>query len=337
MKFKTLGKTGLEVSVIGLGGIPIQKVTEEGALEIIRECKNKGVNFIDTARSYTVSESYIGSALKEVGRENFIIATKAMAYTYYDMKKNINDSLETLGLEYIDLYQIHNAGTRGQFADVVSEEGALKAMLEAKEEGKIKHIGLTSHNHEVLEKALEYEEFETFQFPYNPVEDQGVKVLTEAAEKNVGVIVMKPIAGGVFSKPVLSLKYILNTDFVTLAIPGMDSIEQVIENTSVAEKLAPLTDEETAEIDEEAKEIGTDFCRRCGYCLPCPQGINIPGAMLLENYVKRYSLNDWAVKRYEGMFSKASDCIKCGVCEPRCPYNVPIRKRLESVKETFGE
>ncbi|SHI43786.1 Predicted oxidoreductase of the aldo/keto reductase family [Dethiosulfatibacter aminovorans DSM 17477] len=337
MKFKTLGKTGLKVSVVGLGGIPIQKVTEDGALEIIRECKNRGINFIDTARGYTVSESHIGKALKEVGRENFIIATKAMAYNYFEMKKNIDDSLEALGVEYIDLYQIHNAGTRGQFSDVVSEDGALKAMVEAREEGKIRHIGITSHNHEILEKALDYEEFDTFQFPYNPVEDQGADVLSKAAEKNIGVIIMKPVAGGVFPKPALSLKYILNTDFVTLAIPGMDSIEQVVENASVAENLSLLTDEEKVEIQKIAKEIGTDFCRRCGYCLPCPQGINIPAAMLLENYVKSYSLNDWALKRYEGLFSKASDCIKCGICEPRCPYNVPIRKRLESVKETFGE
>jgi predicted aldo/keto reductase-like oxidoreductase len=337
MKFKTLGKTGLEVSIIGLGGIPIQRVTQEESIEIIKECKNKGINFIDTARAYSVSEGYIGSALKEVGRESFIIATKAQAYTYHDMKKNIDDSLEALGVEYIDIYQVHDTSTRGKFIDVVSEDGALKALVEAKEEGKIGHIGITSHNHEILEKALSYEEFETFQFPYNPIEDQGVEVLKKAAEKNVGVIIMKPVAGGAFSKPLLSIKYILNTDFVTLAIPGMDSIDQVIENAFVAENLSPLTEEEMTEIDAEVKELGADFCRRCGYCLPCPQGINIPGAMLLENYVKRYSLNDWAVKRYEGMFSKASDCIKCGVCEPRCPYNVPIRKRLDSVKETFGK
>src|SRR5665648_335926 len=177
MNYKKLGKTNLRVSVIGLGGIPIQRVNEENAIEIIKECKNQGINFIDTARGYSVSEEYIGKALKIVGRDSFIIATKAPAFTYDEMKKNINLSLEKLDVEYIDLYQIHNASKKAQFEDVISSNGALKALLEAKKEGKIKHIGITSHNKDIILEALNYPEFETVQFPFNPKEDQGIQAL----------------------------------------------------------------------------------------------------------------------------------------------------------------
>ncbi len=335
MLYRKLGKTGLKVSVIGLGGIPIQRVDEKEAVEIIKECKNQGINFIDTARGYSVSEEYIGKGLKEVGRSSFYIATKAPSYNYDDMKKSIEISLEKLDLDYIDIYQIHNVSYQWQMDDVLSKNGALKALIEAKEEGKIKHIGITSHNKDMLSQAVEYSQFETIQFPFNPIENQGLDVFKEAKEKNIGIIGMKPIAGGVFREAQLSLRYIINSEMITLAIPGMDSVDQVVENAYAGKKIIALNEEEQKLIDKEVKELGEDFCRRCGYCTPCPQGINIPLMMVLENYVKRYNLNDWAVDRYNAQINKASHCIECGVCEGRCPYNIPIINRLKSVKETF--
>jgi len=335
MLYRKLGKTGLKVSVVGLGGIPIQRVNQDEAVEIIKECKNQGINFIDTARGYSVSEEYIGSGLKEVGRDSFYIATKAPSFTYEDMKKSIETSLEKLDVDYIDLYQVHNASKQWQIDRVVSEDGALKALIEAKKEGKIRHIGITSHNKDILAQALEYPEFETIQFPFNPIENQGIDVFEEAKEKNIGIIGMKPIAGGVFREAQLSLRYIINSEMITLAIPGMDSVEQVVENAYTGKEMIPLTDEEVGLIEKEVKELGEDFCRRCGYCTPCPQGINIPLMMVLENYVKRYNLADWAVDRYGAQENKASDCVECGICETRCPYSIPIINRLKSVRATF--
>ena len=334
---RKLGKTNLEVSVIGLGGIPIQRVDESYALKIVEECKKQGINFIDTATGYGVSEKFIGKGLKAAGRENFFIATKSPSYTYEKMRESIKHSLNSLDVEYIDLYQIHNADTEEKYNNAFSENGALKALIEAKQEGLIKHIGITSHSHLILEKALDYEEIETIQFPFNPIESQGVELFKKAKEKNIGIIGMKPVAGGAIRNVELSLRYIVNSNLVDVAIPGMESINQVKDNALVGKEITKLTKEENEKIAKEVKELGDEFCRRCGYCMPCPQNINIPFVFNFKAYYERYNLKDWAKERYASMSAHASDCIKCGKCEERCPYNLPIRKMLEDTKEIFGE
>lgn len=326
-----LGKTGLAVTKVGFGGIPIQRLTQQQATEVIKELKIEGVNFIDTAMGYTVSQTYIGNALKEVGRENFYIATKAMGYTYESMKDYINQSLKELDVDYIDLYQIHNCSKQEQYDNVVSENGALKALKEAKEKGLIKHIGVTSHDVTMIDKFLDLEEIETIQFPFNIVEQQAVDVFKKAKDRNVGIIAMKPLAGGAITNGKLALKYILSTGLVDIAIPGMDSVKQVKQNVSVANEIEKLTDDDLDNIKKIRDELGNDFCRRCGYCLPCPQGINIPGMFLFEGYATRYNLKDWAMSRYKSLDIKADACVKCGLCETKCPYNLPIRKKLENV------
>jgi len=335
MKKRLLGKTGMEVSVIGFGGIPIQRLNQEEATNVILECKNKGINFIDTARAYTISEEYIGNALKIAGRENFYIATKAMSHTYETMKESIRLSLKAMDIDYIDLYQVHNVSSKEQLDSVLSENGALKALMEAKEKGIIKHIGITGHIREILMKALEYDEFETVQFPFNPVESQGTELLTKALEKGMGTIAMKPIAGGAFSKPGLSLKYIMNSNLITIAIPGMDSVEQVIKNASIGEDGSSLTEKEIEEIDEEVKLLGNNFCRRCGYCKPCPEGIDIPNVFVFEGYVTRYNLPEYGKMKYDALPIKASSCVHCKKCERKCPYNLPIVDMLKHAVETF--
>lgn len=330
-----LGKTNLEVTCLGFGGIPIQRLTEIEAVEVIKELKNQGINFIDTAIGYTVSEGYIGKALKQVGRENFYIATKAMGYTYDGMKAFIEQSLKQLDVDYIDLYQIHNVSKQEQFDNVVSENGAFKALLEAKEKGLIKHIGITSHNVTMLEKFLDYDIVETIQFPFNIVEQQATELFKKAKEKNVGVLAMKPLAGGAITDAEIALKYIFKSGLVTVAIPGMDSVDQVKKNASFANNLTNLTEEDRNKIEIIRGELGNDFCRRCGYCLPCPKGIDIPSMFLFEGYVTRYNLKDWAKGRYDTLAIKADSCVKCGLCETKCPYNLPIREKLEDVIKAF--
>lgn len=335
MRTKLLGNTGMRVSVVGFGGIPIQRLTQEESIKIIVECKNRGINFIDTARGYSVSEEYIGNALKVVGRENFYIATKALSYTYDDMKKSIELSLKTMDIDYIDLYQVHNASKMEQLDIVLSEQGALKALIEAKEAGLIKHIGITGHIREILMKAIEHKEFETIQFPFNPVESQGKELLTKALEIGMGTIAMKPIAGGAFNKPELSMKYIINSGLITVAIPGMDSVEQVIKNSATGDSESELTEKEIEEINEEVKVLGNDFCRRCGYCKPCPEGIDIPNVFIFEGYITRYNLSDYGKSRYASLSVKADSCVRCGKCESRCPYNLSIIEKLRHAVETF--
>lgn len=335
MKKRLLGNTGMEVSVIGLGGIPIQHVSEEIAINIILECKKQGINFIDTAKGYTVSESYIGKGLKKAGRENFYIATKAMHFNYDSMKKSIEESLKAMEVDYIDLYQVHNVSKKQLLDEVLSENGALKALREAKNEGLIKHIGITGHIREILIEAIDNDEFETVQFPFNPIETQGTELLTKALNKGMGTIAMKPLAGGAFDNPLLSLNYIINSGLITTAIPGMDSVEQVMQNAMVGIQSKPLTEEELDIINKEVESLGSEFCRRCGYCRPCPEGIDIPSVFTYENYVIRYNMPEYAKLKYNELSIKPDACVRCRKCERKCPYNLPIVNKLKHAVETF--
>lgn len=336
MEKRTLGRTNFQVSVIGFGGIPIQRVDKEMAIKMIEETKEAGINFIDTARGYTISESLIGYGLEHCGRENFILATKSMKRDYEGILEELNISLNNLRTSYIDLFQFHNVSTFEDLDFLMSEKGGLKAIKEAKQKGIIKEIGITSHSPEILDKAMDTGEFATIQCPYNPVELQAEEIFKKANRLNIGVIVMKPLAGGAIRNAALSLRFIINNPNVTVAIPGMDSIEQIVENANLGNKVEPLNDEEKAIILKEAEELGSEFCRRCGYCLPCSQGIDIPAQFLMEGYYTRYNLKEWAVERYKAMEVKAVDCIECGECETKCPYDLPIRKMLKNVELTLG-
>ncbi|HHY99869.1 MAG TPA: aldo/keto reductase [Tissierellia bacterium] len=337
MKKRLLGNTGMEVSVVGFGGIPIQHVSENEAVNLILECKKQGINFIDTARAYTNSEKQIGMGLKEAGRENFYIATKAMSYDYDSMKSSIEQSLNELQVEYIDLYQVHNVSSRQQLDSIFLENGALKALVEAKEQGLIKHIGITGHIREILIEAIDNNEFETVQFPFNPVEPQGTELLMKALDKGMGTIAMKPMAGGAIDNARLSLKYVINSGLITVAIPGMDTIEQIIENARLGIDFEPLTKEEEDILNKEVEALGTEFCRRCGYCKPCPEGIDIPNVFVYESYVTRYNMPEYAKLKYDALEVKADQCVRCRKCEKKCPYKLPIVEKMKRAAKTFKE
>lgn len=323
---RKLGKTNIYVNEIGCGGIPIQRISKRETKELVIEMEKNGINFIDTARGYTISEELFGEAL-EGKREKFIVATKSMSRTYEAMKKDIEISLNNLKTNYIDLYQLHNV-SKGE--DI---SGALKALNEEKEKGRVLHIGVTSHSLQYLEEAIDLDIFETIQFPYNIVETQAEDLFKKANQKNIGIIVMKPLAGGAIEKATPALKYILNNENISVIIPGMESVEQVRENAGV--QAGAYTEEEAKYIEEIKKELSNDFCRRCGYCMPCTMGINIPFSFLCEGYFTRYNLKEWAVSRYNAMKVKPSECIECGECEKKCPYNLHIIEKLKKVVETM--
>ena len=238
---RKFGNTRMEIKRVGFGGIPIQRISQEDTNKVIDELEKCGVNFIDTARGYTISEEYLGNALKG-RREKFYIATKSMSRDYESMKKDIEISLKNLQTDYIDLYQMHNVKP-AEYDTIFGEDRAYRALLEAKEAGKIKHIGITSHGLETVEKAVESGKFETIQFPYNIVENQADEVFKKAHEKGVGTIVMKPLAGGAIDDGTLAMKYLLSREYIDVAIPGMDSPQQVIENTDVLQNYE-LTEED---------------------------------------------------------------------------------------------
>jgi predicted aldo/keto reductase-like oxidoreductase len=279
MEYRTLGKTGLDISVIGFGGIPIQRVTAGEANAIANRALDLGINFFDTARGYTDSEEKLGAALK-ARRKEAIVATKSMARTREAMAADIRKSLETLGLDYIDLYQLHNVKSQKELDRILNPDGALAALLKAKEAGLIRHIGITGHIKDFLLGTLQLDEIETVQFPFNAVETVGVPALLEKArEKGIGVIVMKPLAGGAFKNADLALRYILEHN-ITAVIPGMDSLQQVEENSGVGNTPQPLNAGEKKTLDEEVNALGGSFCRRCEYCKPCSQRIDIPTVFL---------------------------------------------------------
>ena len=335
MQKRVLGKTNLEVSVIGFGGIPIQRCNQWEVDEIIESLIAEDINFIDTARAYTTSEEMIGEALKTWGREHFYLATKTPKLNYDEVMEDVRLSASSLQTDVIDLYQFHNVRTMEAYEKIMGENGGYQALVECREKGLINHIGISSHSYEVLERVLDEGKFETIQFPYNYVENKGAILFKRAKELNVGVIVMKPLAGGAFMNANYSLRWGLENEDLSCLIPGMDSVKQVLENAVVGNDFKLLNEEERKSFEADAKALGEVFCRRCGYCSPCPQGIDIPMQFIVEGYYRRYDLEEWALERYRSFASNASDCIECGECEPRCPYHLPIREMLKKIRKLF--
>lgn len=334
MEYVMLGKTGLRISRMGFGGILIQKTDAQVTRALMEELVAHGVNYIDTARGYTVSEAYLGEALCGL-RDRFVLATKSMARTKEAMARDIETSLANLRTDHIDLYQVHNPSLK-ELEQVCAPGGALEALLEAKAAGRIGHIGVTAHMAAVFERALTLPWVETVMFPYNIVETQGEALMKRAHEQGVGFICMKPLAGGALEDAALAMRFIAQNPDVSVVIPGMCDVREVRQNIDAFENTAPLTQAELAQIETIRKELGTQFCRRCNYCQPCTAGISMSGIFVLEGYLNRYGLGDWAKQRYAAMAKKAGDCVGCGVCETRCPYQLPIREMLRRCKAEFG-
>ena len=333
MEYTNLGNTGLKVSRLGFGGIPIQRITQEEATALIHKLPEYGVNYIDTARGYTVSEEYLGIAMEGI-RDKFVLATKSMARTKEAMEKDIETSLKNLRTDHIDLYQVHNAPP-AQMDIVTSEGGALEALLEAKAAGKIGHIGVTAHEVATFEMALDMDWVETIMFPYNFVELQAADLIRKCAEKGKGFICMKPLAGGAIENAPLAMRFIASNKDITVNIPGMASEDELKQNVAAVCDPTPISEEELREVQNIRDTLGNQFCRRCNYCQPCTMGINISFCFTINGYLTRYGLKDWAIGRYKGMAVEPNACIECGMCESRCPYHLPIIEMLKDVYSNF--
>lgn len=332
MQKRRLGRTGLEVTPVSFGALPVQRCTMEEAGPVLKAALARGINFIDTARAYTDSEEKIGKHISQ-RRSEYYLASKSMARDALAMQADVEKSLKNMQTDVIELYQIHNIKKREDLDAVLAPGGAYEGLLQKKKDGKIKFIGVTGHNFDLLTEAVKTDKFDTVQAPYNIIEQDAARELfVEARKRDMGLIAMKPLGGGQISSVVESLKFILQQEGL-VAIPGMDKVEHIDENLKAAESL--LTGQELAKLEEEARIVGKTFCRRCGYCLPCTVGIDIPQVFIFRLQYNRYGMKKAIPQRYAGLPVKASACIDCGVCENRCPYDLPIREWLKETVATL--
>lgn len=328
MEKRRLGKSDLWVAPLGFGGIPIQRVSQREADELLRLALEKGINFIDSARGYTDSEEKIGAGLKGI-RQEFILATKSMARSGVALLEDVERSLRSMRTDWIDLYQLHNVRTEAEWSELTAPGGGLEALEKARAAGKIRSIGITGHIPEMLLRAIKDYSFVSVQFPYNYIEQENrQELLDEINRQGLGTIIMKPLAGGALRQAGPALRFLLQKSF-SVIIPGMDTKAQIEENS--AQLSHAFSEQDKAVLEMEKTELGQDFCRRCEYCLPCTVGINIPVLFLLEGYYERYNLPQWSLERYRGTSIQANACTECGECETRCPYQLPIREKLKRV------
>jgi len=323
MQKRKLGRTDMLVSAVGFGGIPIQGVSFEEADRILQTAVARGIDFIDSARGYTDSEEKIGRSLAgERGRIR--LSTKSLARSAAAFAADIETSLRNLRTDTIDLYQLHSIGTLADLERVLAAGGAYEAAAAARAAGKIRWIGITGHSREIMLAAIRTGLFDTAQFPFNPIETEWEEEVIPAAKAaGVGTICMKPLAGGAIRNRALALRFELSRG-MDVVIPGMDAVEQVEENVSAGERIAAPDAAELAALEAEKKLWGDKFCRRCGYCLPCPNGLNIPFLFLIDGYYSRYELKDWALARLAALPKKFVDCADCGECLEKCPYGLAI-------------
>jgi predicted aldo/keto reductase-like oxidoreductase len=324
-----LGKTGLEVNRLGLGGIPIQRVDENEAVKTVRHAVACGVDFIDTARAYTTSEEVIGKALGQTSK-HVVIATKSHARSADGIRKDIDISLKNLQREHIDIYQCHYVKDEEDYKRIIGRGGALEGMSGARDEGLIGHIGFSTHSLDLADRILDDDVFETMMVCFSFLEPTAkTKVIPKAIKKKVGVITMKPFSGGAIDNARLALKYVLSQSEI-LPIPGVETQNLFDENWAVFSGDYQLTAADRKAIDDIRNRYDKNFCRRCDYCQPCTEDIPIQIVLGLRYAVKRFGdgflLSGWG----KDAVNKARQCTECGECMTRCPYELPIPELIQA-------
>ena len=323
MERVVLGETGLEICRLGFGGIPIQRVSERQAVEVVLHAIESGVDFIDTSRAYTTSERRIGKALRRTSKQ-VTLASKSHSRTANKVRKDLETSLRELDRDYIDLYQAHFVKDEQIYTQVISSGGALEGLRKAREEGLIGHIGITSHSLDLLDRVLDDGLFETIMVCFSLLEPMArEKIIPKALEKNVGIIAMKPFSGGIIENATLALKYVLSQPGIAV-LAGVEQRELFDENWAVFRGSRELDDGEKKEIEEIRSRYEKAFCHRCDYCQPCTEGISIQRILGIRSMVKRMGKRILVEGRQARDIEKARNCTECGECMTRCPYNLPI-------------
>ena len=317
-----LGKTNLIVTRLGWGGIPVQRGSEKEGVSVIRAVIEMGVDLLDTARAYTNSEHRIGLALQKVNKPVFI-STKSTVKSE-EIYNDVNESLKQLKLKRIDIYHLHNVASFEEYETVMGPRGAYGGLRRAQEEGLIGHIGITSHNLRVLAKAIEEGHFDVIMACYSFLEPEAANAVFPLAKaRDVGVLAMKAFSGGVIEEAGPALRFVLQTKEI-VPIPGSETLERARENWRVFNEGGPLTEKDQEYIETIKKQFNQQFCRRCDYCQPCSEGINIQFAVGLKSVFKRFGPMAQELKWMTDLIEKARNCTECGDCLQRCPYQLPI-------------
>jgi uncharacterized protein len=333
MNYVNLGKTGLKVSAVGFGGIPIIRLQAEEAVKVLRHAYDQGITFYDTANMYRDSEAKIGQALSHV-RDKIIIATKTTQRSSEGFRQNLENSLKAMKTDYIDLYQFHQVANDEEWGKIRQEDGAWGEAQKAIQERKIRFLGVTSHNLPMAVKLAKTGLFSTVQFPFNLIEQEAKEELHEyCRQKGIGTIVMKPFAGGVIDNAAVAFKYLRQFPDI-IPIPGFDSIKAIDEIISLYEQQNDVALHDLELMEKYRQELGKVFCRRCEYCQPCPNGVLITPAMGYPIVAGRMSPRV-SVEFMKVPMESTLLCDDCGACIEKCPYNLPIPDLLKKNYDLF--
>ncbi|MDA8441819.1 MAG: aldo/keto reductase [Peptococcaceae bacterium] len=327
MQYRVLGKTGLSISEFGFGCIPIIRLDDAAAIEVLRHAFDQGINFYDTANAYRDSEYKIGLAFRGL-RDKIVLATKTGRRDAIGVAEHLENSLNMLQTDYIDLYQLHQVSKDEDWEAILAPGGALEAVSKAQQQGKIRHLGITSHSYPMAIKLIKTGLFSTVMFPFNFIEDAAKdEMLSLTKQMNIGFLAMKPFGGGAIDNATLAFKFLRQYQ-EAIAIPGFDSIDYLDEVLSIYAQPNVVSAADLAGMAAYRQELGLQFCRRCEYCQPCPHGVKITPAMGYPIVVKRMS-PAVAVSFSGPVMETVPQCIECGTCITRCPYDLPIPEVLK--------
>ena len=333
MERVVLGKTGLKVNKNGFGALPIQRISKEDAVVLLQKAFQNGINYFDTARAYSDSEEKMGAALHEV-RDQIIISTKTAAQNGEDFWKDLEMSLEKLQTDYIDLYQFHNPAFCPKPGD---GSGLYEAALEAKEQGKIRHIGITNHRIAVAKEAVLSGLYETLQFPFSYLaSEEEVELVELCRQKEVGFIAMKGLAGGLIHNSASAYAFMCQPQFAHVEpIWGIQREWELDEFLSYQEQAPELNEALLAEIQKDKEQLAGEFCRGCGYCMPCPAGIEINNCARMSLMLRRAPQEAWLSEEWQEKMKKIENCLHCGSCMKKCPYGLNTPELLKRNYEDY--
>ena len=325
-----LGRTNLTVGKNGFGALPVQRVSMEEAIRLLRKAYDHGVTYFDTARAYSDSEEKLGNALHDV-REKIVISTKTASTTVEGFWKDLETSLHMLQTDYIDIYQFHNPSFCPKPGDGT---GLYEAMLEAKAQGKIHYIGLTNHRLPVAEEAVRPGLYDTMQFPFSYLaSDKDIALVKLCEEKDVGFICMKALSGGLITHS--DAAYAFLRQFPVAPIWGIQRESELDEFLSYQENPPALTAKLQAVIDRDRTELVGDFCRGCGYCMPCPAGIEINNCARMSLMLRRSPTKDLLGPEGQAKMKKIEGCLHCNRCKAKCPYGLDTPALLQKNYEDY--
>ena len=336
METVRLGRTEIVTNKNGFGALPIQRISDKDAVYLLQKAYENGITYFDTARWYTDSEHKLGLAFKGM-RDKIWIATKTGAATAADFWKDLETSLNNLQTDYIDVYQFHNPAVCPKPGD---ESGLYEAMLTAKEQGKVKHIGITNHRLSVADEAIESGLYETLQFPFCYLAtEKDIALVKKCKEKDMGFIAMKALSGGLITNSAAAYAYLAQYDNV-LPIWGVQRENELDEFLSYIDNPPKMNEELSAVIEHDRKELLGEFCRGCGYCMPCPMGIEINNSARMSLMLRRAPSAGWLSEEWQEKMMKIETCLHCNKCKSKCPYGLDtpalLEKNLEDYKNVLA-